>query len=198
MQNLCAYEVRHFFLELQDSVTHLCSLPCFEYRLSLWVTPASAPCSRKMNGCNLIIREPSLPRTEAKSFSTVQTIPLLRLDLNFWYGSGFGSPVGRAQGIGYVQELVARLTKTPISLVRCEPPPPLSLSSLLLIAPIFLQYNSTTNSTLDNNPTTFPLDGRALYVDATHEVTIINSKPFIPSMQSSQVLTFVAPSIDRA
>lgn len=72
-------------------------------------------------------------------------------DLNFWYTSGFGSPVARAQGIGYVQELVARLTKTPIQ-----------------------THNSTTNSTLDDNPVTFPLDGRALYVDATHEVTVIN------------------------
>jgi len=73
------------------------------------------------------------------------------LDLNFWYTSGFGSPVGRAQGIGYVQELVARLTKTPIE-----------------------TYNSTTNSTLDSNPITFPLDGRSLYVDATHEVVVMN------------------------
>ncbi|KAF9787350.1 histidine phosphatase superfamily [Thelephora terrestris] len=72
-------------------------------------------------------------------------------DLNFWYTSGFGSPVGRAQGIGYVQELVARLTKTPIQ-----------------------THNSTTNSTLDDNPITFPLDGRSLYVDATHEVTVVN------------------------
>jgi hypothetical protein len=37
------------------------------------------------------------------------------LDLYFWYGSGFGSPVARVQGIGYVQELVARLTHTPIA-----------------------------------------------------------------------------------
>lgn len=44
-----------------------------------------------------------------------------RFDLNFWYSSGFGSPVGRAQGIGYVQELVARLTQTPIKTVRRDP-----------------------------------------------------------------------------
>jgi hypothetical protein len=37
------------------------------------------------------------------------------LDLYFWYGSGFGSPVARVQGIGYVQELVARLTHTRIA-----------------------------------------------------------------------------------
>lgn len=41
-----------------------------------------------------------------------------RLDLYFWYKSGFGSPVARAQGIGYIQELVARLTQTPIATVQ--------------------------------------------------------------------------------
>ncbi|KAJ3566101.1 hypothetical protein NP233_g7216 [Leucocoprinus birnbaumii] len=72
------------------------------------------------------------------------------LDLYFWYGSAFGSPVARAQGIGYVQELVARLTHTPIAV-----------------------HNSSTNATLDDNPVTFPLN-QSLYVDATHEVVVLN------------------------
>lgn len=72
------------------------------------------------------------------------------LDLYFWYNSAFGSPLSRALGIGYTQELIARLTHTPISV-----------------------HNSSTNSTLDNNPTTFPLND-SLYVDATHEVVILN------------------------
>lgn len=33
-----------------------------------------------------------------------------RFDIMWWYGSGFGSPVARASGVGYVQELVSRLT----------------------------------------------------------------------------------------
>lgn len=74
------------------------------------------------------------------------------MDLFFWYGSAFGSPVARVQGIGYVQELVARLTHTPISL-----------------------HNSSTNATLDDNPATFPL-GQSLYVDATHEVVVLNGE----------------------
>ncbi len=77
-----------------------------------------------------------------------------RMDLFFWYGSAFGSPVARVQGIGYVQELVSRLTHTPISV-----------------------HNSSTNATLDNNPATFPL-GQSLYVDATHEVVVLNGKVF--------------------
>jgi len=71
------------------------------------------------------------------------------MDIIFWYESAFGSPVSRALGIGYVQELVARLTKTRIE-----------------------KHNSSTNSTLDDNPITFPLDHN-LYVDATHEVVVL-------------------------
>ncbi|TRM63976.1 histidine phosphatase superfamily [Schizophyllum amplum] len=72
------------------------------------------------------------------------------LDLSFWYNSAFGSPVARVQGLGYVQELVARLTHTPIE-----------------------TYNSSTNATLNESPITFPLHD-SLYVDATHEVVVLN------------------------
>ena len=47
--------------------------------------------------------------------------------------------------MGFVQELVARLTHAPIHI-----------------------YNTTTNSTIDNNPITMPLD-QPIYVDATHD-----------------------------
>jgi hypothetical protein len=72
------------------------------------------------------------------------------LDLGFWYNDAFGSPVAKSLGVGYIQELVARLTHTPIA-----------------------SHNSSTNSTLDDNPITFPL-GQSLYVDATHEVVFLN------------------------
>ncbi|THG96255.1 hypothetical protein EW026_g5547 [Hermanssonia centrifuga] len=72
------------------------------------------------------------------------------LDLYFWYDSAFGSPVARVQGIGYVQEMIARLTHTPIAV-----------------------HNSSTNATLDDSSATFPL-GQSLYVDATHEVVVLN------------------------
>ncbi|KAI0373827.1 phytase [Pilatotrama ljubarskyi] len=72
------------------------------------------------------------------------------IDLNFWYSSAFGSPVARAQGIGYVQELIARLTHSPIAV-----------------------HNSSTNATLDDNPLTFPLN-QSLYVDATHDTLVLN------------------------
>lgn len=68
----------------------------------------------------------------------------------FRYDSAFGSPVARIQGIGYIEELVARLTHTPIE-----------------------THNTSTNATLDDNQITFPLD-QSLYVDATHEVVVLN------------------------
>jgi len=72
------------------------------------------------------------------------------LDLEFWYTAAFGAPLARSLGVGYVQELIARLTHTPIA-----------------------THNSSTNSTLNDNPITFPLDN-ALYVDATHEVVVLH------------------------
>lgn len=66
------------------------------------------------------------------------------------YDSAFGSPVARVQGIGYINELIARLTHMPIE-----------------------THNTTTNGTLNDNSITFPLND-SLYVDATHEVVLLN------------------------
>lgn len=83
------------------------------------------------------------------------------------YDSAFGYPFARALGIGYIQEMVARLTHTPIE-----------------------KHNSSTNSTLDDNPITFPLDHN-LYVDATHEVVVLNSE-FQSLYNSSYLATSIA------
>ncbi|KAG0702011.1 histidine phosphatase superfamily [Suillus ampliporus] len=69
---------------------------------------------------------------------------------DFWYDGGPGNPAAAAQGLGYIQELVARLTQTPITV-----------------------WNSSTNSTLDSSKITFPLD-QPIYVDATHDIVIVN------------------------
>lgn len=42
-------------------------------------------------------------------------------------------------------------------------------------SPESFRHNSSTNATLDDDPRTFPL-GQALYVDATHEVVVLNGK----------------------
>jgi hypothetical protein len=80
------------------------------------------------------------------------------VDLWFWYDAGFGSPLARALGSGYVLELLSRLTGTPIS-----------HSSPLTTNPSTFSINLT----LDTNPTTFPLD-QPIYVDATHDVVMVN------------------------
>ncbi|KAJ7697690.1 histidine phosphatase superfamily [Mycena rosella] len=70
------------------------------------------------------------------------------IDLVFWYSFGPGNPAVSAQGIGYVQELVSRLTSTRITTA-----------------------NTTVNETIVSSNVTFPF-GQPIYVDATHDVVI--------------------------
>ncbi|KZV73339.1 phosphoglycerate mutase-like protein [Peniophora sp. CONT] len=69
-------------------------------------------------------------------------------DLIFWYSNGPGGTSVAAQGIGYVQELIARLTQTPL-----------------------ISFDTTTNATLDASNVTFPLD-QPIFVDASHDTFI--------------------------
>ncbi|KAJ3515274.1 hypothetical protein NLJ89_g1865 [Agrocybe chaxingu] len=70
------------------------------------------------------------------------------IDLAFWYGAGPGNPASSAQGIGYVQELVSRLTQTAIT-----------------------SFDSTVNATIVTNPVVFPLD-QPIYVDMSHDTVM--------------------------
>jgi hypothetical protein len=64
--------------------------------------------------------------------------------LGKYYGYSVGNPLGPTQGVGYVNELLARLTKQPVD------------------------DNTNTNRTLDSDPATFPLD-RKVYADFSHD-----------------------------
>ncbi|CAN9118465.1 unnamed protein product [Alternaria alternata] len=64
--------------------------------------------------------------------------------LGKFYGYGVGNPLGPTQGVGYVNELLARLTNKPVD------------------------DNTNTNRTLDSDPKTFPLD-RKVYADFSHD-----------------------------
>lgn len=64
--------------------------------------------------------------------------------LNKYYGYSYGNPLGPTQGVGFTNELIARLTNKPVV------------------------DHTSTNSTLDDNPATFPL-GRQLYADFSHD-----------------------------
>ena len=64
--------------------------------------------------------------------------------LDKWYGYSFGNPLGPTQGVGFVNELIARMTDKPV------------------------RDKTSTNHTLDANPKTFPLE-RVLYADFSHD-----------------------------
>ncbi|OAA58089.1 phytase [Niveomyces insectorum RCEF 264] len=64
--------------------------------------------------------------------------------LGKWYGNGAGSVLGATQGVGFVNELIARLTVTPVA------------------------DRTSTNRTLDANPATFPLNA-TVYADFSHD-----------------------------
>lgn len=67
---------------------------------------------------------------------------MLLVDADFVHS--YGGNLGRVQGVGYVNELLARLTGQPV------------------------RDNTQTNRTLDASPETFPLD-RTLYADFSHD-----------------------------
>ncbi|KAF7795541.1 hypothetical protein EIP86_006703 [Pleurotus ostreatoroseus] len=69
-------------------------------------------------------------------------------DLDKYYGTGYGEPLGPVQGVGYVNELLARLTSKPV------------------------EDHTQTNHTLDSSPETFPLN-RTLYADFSHDNAMI-------------------------
>ncbi|KAF2827900.1 acid phosphatase [Ophiobolus disseminans] len=64
--------------------------------------------------------------------------------LGKYYGYSVGNPLGATQGVGYVNELLARLTEKPVN------------------------DSTNTNSTLNSDPKTFPL-GRRVYADFSHD-----------------------------
>jgi hypothetical protein len=71
-------------------------------------------------------------------------------DLDKYYYTGYGAALGlgRVQGVGYANELLARLTRTPV------------------------HDGTQTNRTLDADPATFPLD-RTIYADFSHDNTMV-------------------------
>jgi hypothetical protein len=70
-------------------------------------------------------------------------------DLAKFYTNGYGANLGRVQGVGYVNELLARLTGLPV------------------------QDHTQTNRTLDGSPKTFPLD-RTFYADFSHDNEMVS------------------------
>ncbi|KAG6247002.1 hypothetical protein E4U24_003398 [Claviceps purpurea] len=133
--------------------------------LKIWATPIMNRLNKKMPGANLTLEE-TVYMMDLCPFNTVAStkkVPssFCRLfskrewqsydyyqSLRKWHTYGPGNPMASTQGVGYVNELIARLTKTPV------------------------KDNTTTDADLDSNPATFPL-GRSLYADFTHDNTLM-------------------------
>jgi hypothetical protein len=74
-----------------------------------------------------------------------------QFSLSFYYSQGFGPPVAAAQGKGYLQQFLARLTDSPID-----------------------DSDSANNRAFTNSATYFPLN-QSIYADATHEVVVLDT-----------------------
>lgn len=69
--------------------------------------------------------------------------------LGKYYGHGAGNPLGPTQGLGFVNELIARLTASPVD------------------------DHTSTNQTLDSQPATFPVGPKyPLFADFSHDNTL--------------------------
>ncbi|KAJ7681800.1 histidine phosphatase superfamily [Mycena rosella] len=69
-------------------------------------------------------------------------------DLDKYYSTGYGGALGRVQGVGFANELLARLTRSAV------------------------RDRTQTNATLDADPATFPLD-RTVYADFSHDNAMV-------------------------
>lgn len=98
-------------------------------------SPSSNPNTPPTPGLSPFCRLFTTP--EWSSYNYLQT-------LSKFYSFGPGNPLGPTQGVGFVNELVARLTDTPV------------------------MDHTSTNSTLDGNDSTFPL-GMKVYADFSHD-----------------------------
>ncbi|CAO1626521.1 unnamed protein product [Sympodiomycopsis kandeliae] len=95
-------------------------------------------------------------------------------DLEFYGGYGFGSPIGPAQGIGWVNEFLSRLQG-----IKWDP-----------------STQTSENSTLASDDTTFPLN-RRFYVDFTHDSVIVNVLSALNLLNFKQDLPVTRPDPNR-
>ncbi|KAI9814627.1 MAG: hypothetical protein M1827_003183 [Pycnora praestabilis] len=91
------------------------------------------------------------------------------IDLSFAGGDMFQSPTGRAVGIGYQQEFLARLQNHTLTTA-----------------------NTQANITLDNNTVTFPLN-QSLYFDFSHDTNIASILTAFGLTQFAQLLPTSGP-----
>ncbi|KAJ6531284.1 phytase [Mycena capillaripes] len=95
-------------------------------------------------------------------------------DVEKYYNTGYGAArgLGPVQGVGYTNELLARLTRSPVR--DC----------------------TQTNRTLDADPATFPLD-RAIYADFSHDNTMVAIFGALGLFRQPRPLSTVQPDGQR-
>lgn len=98
------------------------------------------------------------------------------LDIGFEQGTSFGSPSGRAQGIGWVNEFIDRLTHTMPNATGIP--------------------SDGSNHTLDSSPLYFPLN-QTMYLDFTHDAVISSAITALGLTQFSQDLPPTGPPADQ-
>ena len=97
------------------------------------------------------------------------------IDLQFYGNNGFGSPTGRGVGIGYVEELYARLQGHLYDLPA---------------------GSTQANTTLDEMNSTFPLN-QSLYMDFSHDTNIYAILSAMGLRQFNQSLPAEGPPADQ-
>lgn len=94
--------------------------------------------------------------------------------LGKYYGYGPGNPLGPTRGVGYVNELIARMTNSPV------------------------KDETTTNHTLDADPSTFPIGKNyTLFADFSHDndmMNIFSAFGFFNSTTPLSNTTFTSPA----
>ncbi|KAJ1026244.1 hypothetical protein NDA18_003901 [Ustilago nuda] len=94
-------------------------------------------------------------------------------DLQQFENAGYGGPFGRAWGVGWVNELLARLTDSPVT------------------------DRTSTNTTLDADKNTFPL-GLPVYLDFTHDTQLASAVAVMGLLKDGRKLDPTKyPSKDR-
>lgn len=129
--------------------------------MNIWVPPIMQRLNEKMLGANLTLQE-TIYMMDLCPFNTIATPNATISDfcrlfsqgewrsydyyqsLGKWYGHGQGNALGPTQGVGFANELISRLTGSPVN------------------------DHTSTNSTLDTSPITFPLN-KTLYADFSHD-----------------------------
>ncbi|PPQ67076.1 hypothetical protein CVT25_005677 [Psilocybe cyanescens] len=112
----------------------------------VYLPPALKRLNKELKGLELNLTD--LPSMQQLCAYETVALGFSEFYLTFWYGNGPGNPTSSAMGIGYVQELVSRLTKTRIT-----------------------NFDTTVNSSVVTNDVLFPLD-QPIFVDASHDTIL--------------------------